>query len=97
MDKWICTVWSYLDKLLDGLGDIAVELFHMDSGQVHVAEQAVDDLEERLLHTGKALIQQLRDEERHSESDKRMLPLNKSCVRQQVCQHKGNAKVRSFS
>lgn len=35
-----------------------------------MAEQTVDDLEERLLHTGKALIQQLRDGERHLASDK---------------------------
>ena len=53
----------YLDKLLNGLGDISVELFDVYSRQVHVAEQTVDDLEERLLHAGKALIQQLRDEE----------------------------------
>lgn len=56
---------TYLDKLLDGLCDISVELFDLYSSQVHVAEQTVDDLEERLLHAGKALIQQLRDEERH--------------------------------
>lgn len=30
-----------------------------------MAEQAVDNLEERLLHAGKALIQQLRGEENH--------------------------------
>lgn len=48
-----------LDKLLDGLCHIGIELLDLDSGQIHVAEQTVDDLEEGLLHAGKALVQQL--------------------------------------
>lgn len=47
---------TYLDKLLDGLCDISIKLFNLYSSQVHVAKQAVDDLEERLLHAGKAFI-----------------------------------------
>lgn len=60
---------SYLDKLLNGLRDISIELFDLYGSQVHVAEQTVDDLEERLLHAGKALVQQLRDGERLSVND----------------------------
>lgn len=52
-----------LDKLLDGLCDVSIELFNLYSSHIHVAEQTVDDLEERLLHARKALIQQLRNEE----------------------------------
>lgn len=36
-----------------------------------MAEQAVDNLEEGLLHAGKALIQQLRDEDNHWVNDKK--------------------------
>jgi len=59
-----------MDKLLNGLHDITIELFDLYSSQVHVTEQTVDDLKERLLHTGEALIQQLKNRERHSVSDK---------------------------
>lgn len=60
----------YLDKLLNGLCDISIELFDLYSSEVHVAEQTVDDLEERLLHTGKPLFQQLIRGEIHSVSEK---------------------------
>lgn len=46
----------YLDKLLNCLCDISIELFDLYCGQVHVAEQTVDNLEKGLLHAGKALI-----------------------------------------
>lgn len=47
---------TYLDKLLNGFCDVSVELFDLNCSQVHVAEEAVDDLEERLLHAGKTLV-----------------------------------------
>lgn len=53
-DKYIIS--THLDKLLDGLHDVSIELFDLYSSQVHVAEKTVDDLEERLLHAGKAFI-----------------------------------------
>lgn len=43
---------QYLDKFLDGLEDVGIELLHLNSGQVHVTKQAIDDLEQRLLHVG---------------------------------------------
>lgn len=46
--------------LLDGLQNAHVELPHGDGGQVCVAEQAVDDLQQRLLHAREPLLQQLR-------------------------------------
>lgn len=58
---WITQpVDAYLYKLLNGLYNISVELFDLYSSEVHVTEQTVDDLEERLLHARKALFQQLR-------------------------------------
>lgn len=54
--KGVCDSTAYLNKLLDGLCDVGVKLFDLYGGQVHVAQQAVDDLEERLLHAGKAFI-----------------------------------------
>lgn len=50
--KGRCHTNAYLDKLLDGLCDVGVKLFDLYGGKVHVAQQAVDDLEERLLHAG---------------------------------------------
>lgn len=58
-------IFTCLNKLLNSFYDISIELFDLDGTQVHMAEQAVDNLEERLLHAGKALIQQLRGEENH--------------------------------
>lgn len=51
---------THLHILLDGLEDAHVELPHGDGGQVRVAEQAVDDLQQRLLHAREPLLQQLR-------------------------------------
>lgn len=56
-----CHLTAYLDKFLDGLCNVGVELFDLYGSQVHVAQKAVDDLEKRLLHAGKAFIQQLQD------------------------------------
>lgn len=45
-----------MDKLFDCFHDITIELFDLNSCQVHVTEQTVDDLKERQLHVGDALI-----------------------------------------
>lgn len=59
-----------LDKLLNRLHDVSVELFDLYSRQVHVTQQTVDDLKERQLHTGDAFIQQLSHEEKLTFSNK---------------------------
>ena len=43
----------------NGLQNFHVELLYRNDGKVHVAEQAVDHLQEGLLHAGEALLQQL--------------------------------------
>ena len=48
----VCVCGKDLDEFLDGLEDVGVELLHLDSRQVHVTQQTVDDLEQRLLHAG---------------------------------------------
>ena len=48
----VCMCVKDLDKFLDGLEDVSVELLHLDGRQVHVTQQTVDDLEQRLLHAG---------------------------------------------
>ena len=48
----VCVCGKDLDEFLDGLEDVGVELLHLDGRQVHVTQQTVDDLEQRLLHAG---------------------------------------------
>lgn len=57
---------THLDKLLNCFDDVGIKLFDLNSSEVHVAEQAVDDLQKRLLHAGKALIQQLKENNKSS-------------------------------
>lgn len=50
---------THLHIFLNGLQNFHVKLLYRNNRKVHVAEQAVDDLEEGLLHAREALLQQL--------------------------------------
>lgn len=52
-------VSSNLNKLLDGVEHVGVEALGLDATELHVCEQTVDNLQETLLHAGKAFFQQL--------------------------------------
>lgn len=55
------TSWfnTHLHVFFNGLQNFHVELLYRNDGKVHVAEQAVDHLQEGLLRAGEALLQQL--------------------------------------
>lgn len=48
-----------MDKFLNGLQHFHVESFGLNPTQVHVTQEAVDDLQQGLLHAGETFIQQL--------------------------------------
>lgn len=48
-----------MDKLLNGLQHLHVERLGLNPTQVHVTQEAVDDLQQGLLHAGETFIQQL--------------------------------------
>lgn len=51
--------WTHVDKLLNGLQHLHVERLGLNPTQVHVTQEAVDDLQQGLLHAGETFIQQL--------------------------------------
>lgn len=54
-------VKAHLNIFANDLHDLQVELFDRGCRQVDMTQQAVDDLQQGLLHAGKAFLQQLRE------------------------------------
>lgn len=58
-----------MDKLLNGLQHLHIERLGLNPTQVHVTQEAVDDLQQGLLHAGEAFVQQLSTEGRNTASE----------------------------